>query len=189
MIVFTDVETNDLDERAGTAQLLEVALVVLDDDLRERAATSVCCKPVGVGVDEMEMPLVVRELHERSGLLADLRKPDALRRFEAESYLVEWLAQTFGNLELRNIPLAGSTVSFDRRWLREKMPAVERLFSYRSIDVSCLTELALRWSPPVHNERPKQDAGVAHRALTDALQSAETLRYYRDSISWSKRGA
>lgn len=187
MIVFVDVETNDLDERKESAHLLEVALVVVDDNLVERAATSVVCKPVGVEVDDLEMPLLIREMHEKSGLLADLRKPDALRRYEAEKFLVDWLGTTFGRIEdLRQIPLAGSTVSFDRRYLRAKMPEVEALFSYRSIDVTCLTELAKRWSPAVHNDRPKEEVGVAHRALDDARHSVKVLRYYRDNIAWFK---
>lgn len=178
MIAWTDVETSGLDERQG--HLLEVAFVITDDNLTERAATSVICKPVGCEVDDMQMPLVVREMHEKSGLLADLRKEGAFRRHEAEEQLIGWLTQTFGRIEdLRQIPLAGSTVSFDRRWMRQHMPKLEALFSYRSIDVSALTELASRWSPAVYNDRPKKDSGIAHRALADVRQSIAALRYYR----------
>lgn len=179
MIVWCDIESSSLDEREG--HLLEVAFVVTDDELRERAATSVVVKPLGIDVSQLTLPLVVREMHEKSGLLADLERDTALARDAAASTLTSWLAQTFGHIEdLRKIPLAGSTIAFDRRWLRAQMPSVEALFSYRSIDVSALTELALRWSPAVHNDRPKKDAGVAHRALEDARQSAQILRYYRE---------
>ena len=75
-------------------------------------------------------------------------------------------------------PFAGSTIGFDRRWLRHHMPKLEALFSYRSCDVSSITELAKRWAPSVYEGRPKV-VEVAHRALADVRASIETLRYYR----------
>lgn len=174
MIVWVDTETTGLDERTG--QLLEVAFVVTDDALVERAATSVVIAPVA----PLDMSLVVQEMHEKSGLLKDIK--DGCSLPAANKILKDWLAATFGRVEdLRQIPLAGSTVGFDRRWLRQHLPAVEALFSYRSIDVSALTELSSRWSPAVYNNRPKKDAGIAHRALDDARQSAECLAYYRQA--------
>lgn len=74
-------------------------------------------------------------------------------------------------------PLAGSTVGFDRKWLREHTPKLEALFSYRSVDVSSLTELAKRWAPAVYEARPK--AGAAHRALADVRESISYLRFFR----------
>ena len=176
MIVWVDVETSGLDEKSG--HLLEVAFVVTDDTLAERASTSIVVKPVGVDVEAMGMPLVVREMHEKSGLLADIPKIGVCRH-EAEGQLTSWLGQTFGRLEdLRSIALAGSTVSFDRRWLRAHMEKLEALFSYRSIDVSCLTELASRFSTAVYAHRPKKEKGVKHRALEDVRESINYLRYY-----------
>ncbi len=80
---------------------------------------------------------------------------------------------------LSQTPLAGSTISFDRRWIREQMPALERLFHYRSVDVSGFTEMAKRWSPEVYEGRPKEEKGAEHRALADIRASIEYLRYYR----------
>lgn len=92
---------------------------------------------------------------------------------------------------LTQTPLAGSTVSFDRSWLREHFPELERLFSHRSIDVSSLTELAKRWAPEVYKGRP--GAGLSqddkpHRALADARESINTLRYYRAAGFVGRRG-
>lgn len=76
-------------------------------------------------------------------------------------------------------PLAGSTVGFDRRWLKEHMPKLEALFSYRSVDCSSLTELAKRWAPSVYEARPRAEH-AAHRALADVRESISLLRFYRD---------
>ena len=59
---------------------------------------------------------------------------------------------------------------------------LESLFSYRSIDVSSLTEIAKRWSPTIYEGRPKaKPEEIAHRALADVRESIAYLRYYRES--------
>lgn len=177
MIVATDIESNGFDEREGL--LLELALVVVDDDLNERAAASWVIRPE-IAVAAINMPLVVREMHERSRLLRDLDEPPAISLESTKQLVLSWLKQVFGRLEdLRQIPLLGSTVGFDRRWIRHHMPEVEALFNHRSIDVSSLTECASRWNKPVYAVRPKQDRHVPHRALDDARNSVEYLRFYR----------
>lgn len=178
MIVWVDVETSGLDERVG--HLLEVAMVVTFDDLREHASESVVLK--ASRIDEPDFfPLIVREMHEKNGLIRDV-KERGLDLFTGAANLRDWLEKCFGNVnDIRQVPLAGSTVSFDRRWLRHHMPEVEALFNYRSIDVSCLTELSSRWAPSVYANRPKAEKGKPHRALDDARASIEYLRYFRSS--------
>lgn len=180
MIVWTDVETTDFDER--THHLLEVAMIATDDNLVERTHTTVVIKPVGIEIDEVKMSMVVREMHEKSGLIADIKTGNGLRRHEAEGKLYDWLRDTFidPEMQLRSIPLGGSTIAFDRRWLRQHMSGLEKLFLHRSIDVSSINELASRWAPHIFNDRPKQPRGVPHRALEDARHSIETLRYYKE---------
>jgi oligoribonuclease len=177
VIIWCDTETTDLDERKGL--LLEVAFVVTDDDLKERAFCTWIINH-GPRSADITMKLVVREMHEKSGLLHDIDLCLGHPLIEVERRIREWFAETFGDInDLRKIPLAGSTISFDRRWLRHHLPEVERLFSYRSIDVSSITELADRWNKPAYAHRPKQDKHVPHRALDDAKNSIEYLRYYR----------
>lgn len=81
---------------------------------------------------------------------------------------------------IKHTPLAGSTVAyFDRRWLREHMATFEGLFSHRSIDASTFTELSQRWAPSIYENRPKNPDGPKHRALDDARESINYLRYFR----------
>lgn len=79
----------------------------------------------------------------------------------------------------KHTPFGGSTVGFDRSFLREAFPEIEKQFSHRSIDVSSITELARRWSPTVYKNRPKAGDKAAHRALADVRESIAYLRYYR----------
>ena len=55
------------------------------------------------------------------------------------------------------------------------MPALEKYFHYRNLDVSTLKILAQRWRPDLP-DLPKQGA---HQALTDIRESIEELRHYR----------
>ena len=231
MIVFADVETTGLDERDAHAHLLEVALVVTDDDLNEVAHDSTLVQ-VGdaLQLDALIEKLhpVVREMHEKNGLFAELRAGGGLVREVAEERLIafaqdavpglvdldvcanckkkqlehapamiggqgtEFLASwcTDGSSKsfrakqvslLSQTPLAGSTIGFDRRWLRAHMPALEGLFLYRSIDVSSINELAKRWAPALYEARPKNEQGAAHRALADVRESISYLKYFREA--------
>jgi oligoribonuclease len=178
MIAWMDVETTGLNEKKH--HLLEVAIVVTDDNLVERASTSVVMQPEGCSIDEVEIPLSVREMHEKSGLLADVRKTTNTRA-SAMLYLIAWLVDLFVQKDdLKKVPLAGSTIDFDRRFTREQMFEFEQLFSYRSINVSTLVELADRWAPDVHANRPKVDKrGKAHRGADDIRVSIDYLKYFR----------
>lgn len=182
MIVWGDTETTGLDEKKG--QLLEVALIMSDDDLKEGLSISVVCQPpsVAVAVDkqravsELKMDDVVREMHTKNGLLAEVATSE-LTLAAAEDVLCAWFKERCASPG--TIPLAGSTIGFDRRWLRHHMPKLDAMFSYRSIDVSGVTEIARRWNRDIYDNRPKGNA--AHRALDDARESIEYLRYYRRS--------
>lgn len=173
MIAWVDVETTGLDEESG--RLLEVALVATDDDLKEVACRSlVVCGPALTDVTGELDDFKVFAMHHKSGLLDEVGQSTATLT-HVEHELCAFVAQYVP--EPGKTPLAGSTVGFDRRWLRRHMPVLESAFSYRSIDVSSITELAKRWAPAVYEGRPK--AGAAHRALADVRDSIEYLRYYR----------
>lgn len=179
MIVWVDVESTGLDPKRD--HLLEVALVVTDDALNEVAYTGVVMQPVGVDIDSIKMDAVVEKMHTENGLFEEVRLTRG-RRHIAEERLRDWLSAVVRDMfssdeKLDRVPLAGSTVGFDRAFLREHMPALESMFSYRSIDVSSITELAKRWAPAIYEKRPK--AGKAHRALADVRESIEYLRFYR----------
>jgi oligoribonuclease len=231
MIVWGDIESTGLNPKKD--HLLEVALVVTDDDLREIASASTIMQPVGIKIDSVEMDPVVREMHTKNGLLDEIRameegKTRSVRRYEAEKMLLDFLRGAFAAVPpvesekcahcgqgkkkheqqfvFENIPgamnckadgyhgscfhpklvpavsqtpLAGSTIGFDRSFLAEHMPELLNKVSYRSIDVSSLTELSQRWAPEVYKSRPKEGEESAHRALPDVRVSIEYLRYFR----------
>ncbi len=67
------------------------------------------------------------------------------------------------------------------------MPALERFFHYRNLDVSSLKELARRWAPDVAGRFAKSGT---HLALDDIRESVRELRHYRQHfIALAYRGS
>jgi oligoribonuclease len=73
--------------------------------------------------------------------------------------------------------MCGNSICQDRRFLARHMPALEKFFHYRNLDVSTLKELARRWAPSIIPGFSKQGT---HQALADIQESIRELAYYRE---------
>ncbi|HEX6238939.1 MAG TPA: oligoribonuclease [Acidimicrobiales bacterium] len=171
MLVWMDLEMTGLDPTRNV--IVEIATVVTDDDLEivaEGPDLVVHQPEQALG----EMPDVVREMHTRSGLLKAIRA--------STTSLEEAGAATLDFIKAhvpapRTVPLCGNSIGTDRRFLAAYLPDIEGYLHYRSVDVSTLKELALRWAPEVAERAPKKES--AHRALDDIRESVAELRWYR----------
>lgn len=110
--------------------------------------------------------------HGASGLLARVRASGAATA-DAERETLDFLAQ---HVAAGASPMSGNSICQDRRFLARQMPALERFFHYRNLDVSTLKELARRWAPQVAAGVVKRSA---HLALADIHDSIAELRHYR----------
>ena len=63
--------------------------------------------------------------------------------------------------------------------MARQMPALERYFHYRNLDVSSVKELVKRWQPGLMGGFSKQGL---HLALQDIQDSIAELRYYRETV-------
>lgn len=187
MLAWVDVETTGLEPKEGC--LLEVALVVTDDELRPLdEGASLLVAPIFGCMEKMDT--FVENMHTKSGLLEEIKRVDETgipvgrrrrrRRHEVEEALCKYLdgytAQTDG--KNHRPPMAGSSVHFDRAWLKEHMPKLEAKFSYRNVDVSTLKELWARWKPVGAPVRERGE--IAHRAMPDVVASIDELTWYRE---------
>ena len=73
--------------------------------------------------------------------------------------------------------MCGNSICQDRRFLARWMPALEKHFHYRNLDVSTVKELCLRWAPEIAKGLDKEDS--THLALADIRDSIAELIYYR----------
>ena len=172
-LVWIDCEMTGLD--LGVDALVEVAALVTDFDLNV----------LGPGVDIVIKPPIealeqmgdyVRQMHEASGLLAELDKGTTL--LDAEEQVLAFVQSQCGPHS--RPPLAGNSVATDRAFLSRDMPVLEQFLHYRIVDVSSIKELSRRWFPRAYFQAPAKRGN--HRALADIQESIEELRYYRDTV-------
>jgi len=156
--------------------IVEIATVVTDDDLGLLAeGPDLVVRTTQEQLDSMEQ--VVRDMHTRSGLLDAIAKSD-LSLEEAGSKTLEFIKAHVP--ERGTVPLCGSSIGTDRRFLAAQLPEIEDWLHYRSIDVSAVKELCRRWYPKEFKTAPPKH--TTHRALDDIRESISELAYYRSTI-------
>ena len=168
-LVWRDMEMTGLDPDRD--RIIEIAIVITDSQLSTlaEAPVAVVHQPDAV-LDTMDD--WNKSTHARTGLIAKV-KASSLTEAMAEEQMVAFLARYVPG---RTSPMCGNSICQDRRFLYRQMPALERYFHYRNLDVSTLKELARRWAPTVAKGFSKDSA---HTALSDIRDSIDELRYYR----------
>lgn len=153
-------------------RIIEIATVVTDAQLNVVAEGPVIAvhqpDEVLAGMDEW-----CTTQHGRSGLTQRVRD-SAIGEAEAEARTLEFLRAWVPE---RASPICGNSICQDRRFLARWMPALERHFHYRNLDVSTLKELCQRWAPELAKGLQKR---ATHLALDDIYDSIAELRYYRE---------
>ena len=154
--------------------IIEIATVVTDDDL------NIVADGPELAIHQPEAVLSRMDAwnqrqHGQSGLLQRVRN-SATTMADAE-------AQTLAFAQLHVAagasPICGNSICQDRRFLARHMPAFEKFFHYRNLDVSTLKELARRWRPSLAAGLVKKGA---HLARADIYESIAELRYYREHL-------
>lgn len=172
-LVWIDCEMTGLD--LVHDELIEVAALVTDGELNVLGeGIDVLVKPSAAALEHMGD--FVREMHTKSGLLAELDR--GLSMSEAEEQVLDYIRHFVK--EPRKAPLAGNTIGTDRAFLAKDMPALEQYVHYRNVDVSSIKELSRRWYPKAYYHSPPKNGN--HRALADIQESIEEMRYYRDAV-------
>ncbi len=176
-LVWMDLETTGLDPDRD--RILEIAVLITDGDLNivEHGPNLVIHQS-----DELlhGMDAWCQQHHRASGLI-DRVRASTITEFEAEEQVFDFLRT---HVAKRTIPLAGSSVHQDRRFLCRYMTRVESYLHYRIVDVSTIKELVRRWHPEHMAHAPEK--ALRHRALDDLLESITELRHYRHHVFGGK---
>ncbi|HET8552398.1 MAG TPA: oligoribonuclease [Gammaproteobacteria bacterium] len=171
-LIWIDLEMTGLDPARD--RIIEIATLVTDKHLAPLAEGPVLAihQPESVldGMDSWNV-----KHHGESGLIARVRESE-VDAAEAERQTLEFLRE---HVPERASPMCGNSICQDRRFLAREMPALERFFHYRNLDVSTLKELAKRWAPDIAKGFKKDSA---HVALSDIKDSIEELEYYRRTL-------
>lgn len=171
-LVFLDLETTGL---LDADRIIEIAALAVNgrtlEPLDEGFSTLVFCDPAILA----HLNDIVREMHTANGLLAELALAGASGAGEVARKTMEYLNQ---HGQPGQVPLAGSSVHFDRKFLKRQYPQIESWFHYRNFDVSTIKqEYRLRF--PNAGEPPKNGG---HRAMADCHDSIAELAWYRERM-------
>jgi oligoribonuclease len=171
-LIWIDLEMTGL--APDTDLIIEIATIVTDKHLTVLAEGPVIAvhqsAAVLAAMDDWN-----RKQHGSSGLSERVlasRIDAAGAERETLTFLEAWV-------EPRRSPMCGNSICQDRRFLARHMPALERFFHYRNLDVSTLKELAQRWAPHIAQAFQKNST---HLALDDVRESIRELRFYRERL-------
>lgn len=165
MFLFFDLETTGLDP--DTDQILEVGAVLVQRTTLEYVFG---IDGVTARADPKALEPVVLDMHTKSGLLE-----------AAPVWTVEEADITIANIvrcKSQDCMLAGSSVHFDRAFIRRRMPRLDAVLSHRHLDVSVFDSAA-----PTRASRPNVLA-AGHRAYADAMRSLAMFKQWRELL-WS----
>lgn len=177
MIAWFDLETTGLDSQEN--DILEIAAVITYDNLEILDSIS---KVIHWSLNEYTKDLidpVVIEMHIENNLWEECRQSQFNPGADIQYVMVEWFNQYSGEMVFSDTPLAGSTIRFDRNFLKYHMPLLEEMFHYRSIDVSSFKLCQKMWYPDLEFPQPEVKP---HRAGPDIVNSIEELRWYREKM-------
>lgn len=171
-LIWIDLEMTGLD--TVNDRIIEVATIVTDKYLNELAEGPVLA--VRQSQETMDaMDEWNTRQHGESGLTARVLA-SRVSAAEAEQATLDFLATW---VDEGASPMCGNSVCQDRRFLAREMPALERYFHYRNLDVSTLKILAQQWAPDVAAGFEKEST---HRALADIRDSIQELAWYREHL-------
>ncbi len=171
-LIWIDLEMTGLNPLAD--EIIEIATVITDSELNVLAEGPVFAihkeNQILESMDDWN-----QNQHGGSGLYKRVQKSKTTAK-QAEKETIEFISQyVFAGTS----PMSGNSICQDRRFLARQMPALEKFFHYRNLDVSALKELAQRWYPEVFNSVEKN---ATHLALDDIYDSINELKHYRKNM-------
>ncbi len=162
ILMWLDLETTGLDEKTG--RILEYAAVFTDLELNELAALEGIVLQNIWKVKNLMNDFVL-DMHTKNGLLEELAQAGDADYNTTLTLAEGKLLSALESLQDENtiVVIAGSTISFDRGWVKEHMPTLEETLHYRQLDVSSYKV----GFPEIFGTETSE----AHRAMADVRQS------------------
>lgn len=187
--IWVDLETTGI--KANRDVPLELGLRLTDTDGNEISRFTSLVSVPGWDYHMEEALDLVKEMHTESGLIADLKnKSDEMGAHNFHTEFSLWSIDTAvcawlesNNVLAKEFPITGSSVHFDREFIRGYFPLLFNFFTHRIVDISVVKELCKKLNPAVYAKLPDKQPGV-HRVQVDIDNSIQEFRFYRDNFLW-----
>lgn len=186
--IWVDLETTGLNPNGDIP--LELGLRLTDLDGKEIARFTSLVADFG-WKSLLDYAPAVRNMHTESGLIADLTNKSAemgATNFETmlsfrsvDGHARAWLEDNC--LQSKTFPICGSSVHFDREFIRVYFPQLFDFFTHRNIDISSIKELCKKLNPAVYAKLPDKLPGI-HRVQVDIDNTIQEYNFYRDNFLW-----
>ena len=170
LYVWVDIETTGLNVKKD--KILEVGIIITDREYVEEARTSIVIKHPTSTLAQMD-PWAI-DTHTQSGLVEEVKAARYPANI-ADAVLTEWLKEQVGNLAKPY--MCGTSVHFDREFLKRYMPRLEACFHYRNFDLATLREFFEANAPS--SFKFGSSCGVKHRAIEDIEYCLNAMQHYR----------
>jgi len=171
-LVWLDLEMSGLE--VAHEKILEIATIITDSQLKIIAEGPVFAIHQTKRIMD-HMDAWNTRTHTRSGLTERVLN-SFIDEKQAEHETLKFMKKY---VKAQVSPLCGNTVHQDRLFLKRFMPALEKYFHYRNLDVSTLKILTQMWAPEIYE---KLDKEPEHTALQDIRDSIAELKFYRKHI-------
>lgn len=168
--VVLDVETTGLDPMEG--RLLSVGAIYLNAGFQPVSTIELDLHCPDFLLESLCDEKVMK-MHKKSGLW-DRCIDSPLSLAQAQDKLLEWM---HSNALHKETIIVGNNISFDRAWLKQDMPKLDKYLHYRMVDISSINEI-------IKITRPELAAQVAshkvygHTGLADCYESLSELQLY-----------
>ncbi len=166
---WVDIESTGLDP--SRCALLEIAFAITDKDLNWITGASWPIYQPPEVLDNVDA--WAAKQHGDSGLLTECRTACPASMIE------RWVLESLAVIPMKTSPMCGSSIHFDRGFLKAYMPTLESWFHYRNLDVSSVKGCVEAWYPEESSARWIPSPVKAHRAMADIKMSIGELQWYR----------
>jgi oligoribonuclease len=195
-LCWVDFETTGLDSDPGAIPL-EVGVIITDKMCRPRASFQSLIMERNWLYRLSVAPKVVQDMHDKNDLKAHLLRTqdllpaggpsawfEVLNSVEVNKQLFDFLHEHGGGEG--KLPMAGSTVNFDRRFMQAFLPHCNEYLHYRNVDVTTLKNLCRMHNPRVYAALPQTPADQKwHRPMQDLAGSMEEYLFYLDNFLYT----
>jgi oligoribonuclease (3'-5' exoribonuclease) len=173
-LLWLDLETTGTDEKQDG--IIEAAVILTTTDLVEMDFDEYIVTPTPEQMQRLRDNEFVFNMHSQNGLLGMVQNGAGADAEFTDDQIVR-LLEVY-EVKPHSVLIAGSGVAhFDRRFVKEHLPRLDRHLAYPAIDVGVLRRCAEMWGFDLTGY-PEQET-KAHRAMADIRLHLAEARWFQ----------